>query len=1665
MTHCRKAVLCLPVGLLLLSPCLHAASFDGQSRVEIADPSGALSLSNNTLTVLCWLKMSIPSGVTLTDHLTVLADRTSGNEATDPYSYLIRYNIWEGNLEFLANGASAFSRALVERPFLDRWYHVAVVRNGDQFTGYVDGREVFVAPGGGVGDTGNANGVCIGGWGEARYFRGEIQEVAIYSTPLPPSTVAQHMFADQRNVPGLRGYYKLGWSEQETDWLQNFAPAPPAGTELGVKAGDGEVSFEEVNERGEQSLYDSTKNGGRNAIIPLSGAFSWSRTLISRPTPGIPFALTIGYSSANAFNDNRLGTFNPFDDASVGDGWRHSFQTRVLPASAFDPQAGFYTVGLMAWNGSIETWDLTNGVYRTRHGEYRGELVPIVQGFFEIIGMEWTSPNRLVYRFESPLTGGGVTPTMAGRLLEIRDFYSNSVQVLWNETVGIVTQVIDTAGGTYDFAYDGSFDLTNVSFLGWSAGLEQDLSNRLVRVTWYGPDEYQDVGADWEIEYNGKGVLSTIVDPNGNDAVRVTYDDYGRKTEVRDALDRTTKFEYGVPDIRQTTRTDPADNQWLDSYDRRHRLLAAEDPLGNTTRYSYDARGNIASVTEPLGWKTTYAYDERSNRIAQTNALGEVATWEYHGFFNKPKQVTDALGWQTHFAHDAGGSVTSTWDSIGILAVNTYTSNGLLESATDANGNVSRFTYGRDGFLMDRMDPASNVTSYAKNELDWTLAVTDAIHRVTTFSYDEAGRVIHAIDPILREFSTTYDRNGNALSQVNAKGQVTSNVYDAANQRIETYDRAGEKWRTTFNSRGLVEDTFNPYNKRTRRTYDSAGRLITVEDALGNQDHTEYDVNGNVTATVDRLGRRWTKGYDPLNRVVRSTDPLGNTSLTAYDSVGRVQSRTTPRGYVSQNAYDGRGRLTNWIDTAGFRWGYEYDPVGNITNIVDALGGRYAMTYGPRNERLSEKNQDSFRWEYAYDQLLRLTNSVDPNGIEKAITYDRGGRIDFVSYSTGRIDDYRYDANDNLAELTRAGDGLPVDSELAYDEMDRVASYEDNFGQVVAYSYDKAGRLETTTYPDNGPGTRVLTYSYDDLNRLTRQTDWDGREMAYTYDRIGRLLTRTYPNGIVQTNGLDEAGRLTGLKFEAPGADPLIALEYAYDQNGNRTTSSDAGTLIWTMPDFVDETATYTDSGRLIQRTDALDPTHDTLYAYDDGGNMTNAASDSRRYRLTYDEQNRTTSLHYETPTTTNDIVNRYDALGRRVSRTLDGTETRYVLDVAGGMERILCDMNDFNWIRAWYVHGPGGLCYKVDAADNLTCYHADGTGHIIALTDDQTNVVAQYAYTDYGRLLPGSTADSNPYRYVGSLGVMTEVADLCFMRARYYSSDAATFLSTDPVRNIGPGGRPLAYVYASCSPLGRIDPAGLDDFAKKHGITPNKKKNEKFRKYYDEVQKAGGSIKYQKKKASAKRQSTKARKAIERTGLGEGMNLLEWQVDYAERLFQNMLNVTVGHASQRTATGIIQGGEEVKSWMVREVGPHAAYDLGGAMVEIARWIAEIAGPPLQEVHRDSWSAWIVDHPIETMSAGVPTCLPGWTTCYESQAVSGDDSGQGDISGQSFSGAQVRGMPAAVPALGFFGHWWSPPTTPVPTGGPWDWAIHLRDDAPWSAGAPSSIAAIPGLGP
>ena len=144
---------------------------------------------------------------------------------------------------------------------------------------------------------------------------------------------------------------------------------------------------------------------------------------------------------------------------------------------------------------------------------------------------------------------------------------------------------------------------------------------------------------------------------------------------------------------------------------------------------------------------------------------------------------------------------------------------------------------------------------------------------------------------------------------------------------------------------------------------------------------------------------------------------------------------------------------------------------------------------------------------------------------------------------------------------------------------------------------------------------------------------------------------------------------------------------------------------------------------------------------------------------------------------------------------------TRYLYDG----QAILATFTETGRERARYTHGP-----RIDEPlaelhrKQLTFYHADALGSIIALTDAQGRPLRAYHYQAFG-LPEEARGDRQPFRFTGR--EWDKELGLYYYRARYYDPRAGRFLSEDPIGFWG-GINPFTYV--ENAPVNARDPLGL---------------------------------------------------------------------------------------------------------------------------------------------------------------------------------------------------------------------------------------------------------------
>jgi RHS repeat-associated protein len=126
------------------------------------------------------------------------------------------------------------------------------------------------------------------------------------------------------------------------------------------------------------------------------------------------------------------------------------------------------------------------------------------------------------------------------------------------------------------------------------------------------------------------------------------------------------------------------------------------------------------------------------------------------------------------------------------------------------------------------------------------------------------------------------------------------------------------------------------------------------------------------------------------------------------------------------------------------------------------------------------------------------------------------------------------------------------------------------------------------------------------------------------------------------------------------------------------------------------------------------------------------------------------------------------------------------------------------------YLRGPDGEILGLRTSGPPTTryyYLLDGLGSVDAVVKDDGTVPATYSYEPFGKLRSSTGTLTNPYRWLGSLGIYADdnITGLYKMGTRWYDPAIGRFTQPDPV----PGGGLNRYDYAKQDPINLIDPRG----------------------------------------------------------------------------------------------------------------------------------------------------------------------------------------------------------------------------------------------------------------
>ena len=723
----------------------------------------------------------------------------------------------------------------------------------------------------------------------------------------------------------------------------------------------------------------------------------------------------------------------------------------------------------------------------------------------------------------------------------------------------------------------------------------------------------------------------------------------------------------------------------------------------------------------------------------------------YTGNCNKAKFTNIFLhreAYGTTFGYDDDGNVLSTSNLAGQKSKATY----------DSADNVQTYVQpGRDDSVSDNQYWAyyGDTDADKKKHLPWRTRTP--MHMTDMFSYDSYG-------------------NQTASRRVDYR-VYTGGTADSAYPYIRTentYTTDGNYAATTKDARGNVV---------TQSVNTSDGTLTSMTDPTGQAVSYTYDASKRVTAVqTTGDGKTHRNGYtyenDRIKTVSHNTTSDTSNDVTytfAYDGLGRKTTVKVGTQTLSTNVYesDRDGQLSEVQYGNGGKVGYTYDDFDRLTGVKydGEANDRYEYKYGANGmaAEVEDHNLGRIAWT-DYDQADRpcqteLRDSATGEALYKTgLKYNKLNQLEVFSEKAGsesHKSEYTYDRDNRVTEIVFDGGSQKVN--YTYDELGRVATR-------LAECGADAGKLTSTyEYVDGGYGTNSTT-------PLVKKIAQNGISFEYAYDSRGNIISEKR-NGVETTYAYDSLGQL--IRVNDPHENATWV--YNYDRGGNITskvqyayvTTSTLGTPVDTI------SYTYGDSNW----KDKLTGYDGQTINYDAIGNPLNDGA----WTFTWAAGRQLKKMVREDRT----LDFKYDHNGMRIQKTLQHDwypETTKYTYHGKLLTHMTVDYTDWDEVaqqdKLHFFYDTQSRPAKVSYNGVIYTYILNLQGDIVGLLDNSGNLVVEYKYDAWGKLLSttGTLADMlgkrNPFRYRGY--VYDEESELYYLQSRYYNADIGRFENAD---------------------------------------------------------------------------------------------------------------------------------------------------------------------------------------------------------------------------------------------------------------------------------------------
>jgi RHS repeat-associated protein len=596
-------------------------------------------------------------------------------------------------------------------------------------------------------------------------------------------------------------------------------------------------------------------------------------------------------------------------------------------------------------------------------------------------------------------------------------------------------------------------------------------------------------------------------------------------------------------------------------------------------------------------------------------------------------------------------------------------------------------------------------------------------------------------------------------------------------------------WEIPTHARALIQTAEPEWGGHTRLERSLQGLPVRELREDGKMRHWTFDENANVRRQVDFDGHAHSFEYISDNHLSVEKDALGRVTRYEYSPTEQLTAVTDNGGTRSDYILDHKDRVSEVYRHGKLRERYSYDFADNVVAKHGGLGQLlFEETIGAGNRKIARKLGSGEIQTFAYDDRGRLIESRGSAG-SCTFCYDL--------YTGTRTADLRNGVGvEHARELTGARTTTvlgrfttrclhqgaaqttlvdPTGRTHALRHLGR-GIYQRRFssGAQEISQFDVQGRcLAKALYrslSDDQPWTRAFLYSGE--GDLIERKESARGTTRFSYDAAHRLQTIFFPNKRVDAYEYDAGNNLIGL----PAVD--LALRAAGERDRFDVSSGNR-----------------------------LRAAHGEHFQYDDRDHI------CRRTRGDHAVQYRRDSLDQliEIQAPRFKFQAEYDPLGRRTSKSINGSTTTYYWDT----DRLAAELFANGTFRI-YVYASELALVPLLFIDYASLEAAPESGSVFFLFTDHLGAVervlshsgedAWRAQLDpYGVAhLETKAPFHQPIRLPGHY--YDAETGLHYNRFRYYDPKLGRYLETDP---LGIEGGINLYAYTQ-NPLKEVDPRGL---------------------------------------------------------------------------------------------------------------------------------------------------------------------------------------------------------------------------------------------------------------